>query len=270
MGRFAGGPGGIDPNIMEALRQRAQQNGANPINMERWGQPPVMSDDMGEMPPAQIGAGQPAVQPRPGRQDLSGVHGNTITGRGGHEQTLGRAAMSRLPAPVPPQPQFPGPSGPLVMPGGAGQATVMPVPGDLMPTEPGGSPWGVDMPMGGPNADPRLMEILDRVRGGFSGGPVGGTAPHTSRIAPPGVRSRPAAPTAAAGAAAPAGNAPKPGAATAPMPAPAAGTPVGKLPAAPSLVAASPEGPAFDDMMQKLKGGGGFTSMASGRRNAAR
>jgi len=293
MGRFAGG-GGLDPAILEALRARAAAGGDGFRMGGGPGQAPTPIPDDLPMP-------TPMPQRLGGRQDLGGAtvqNGQAgVIGRGGNFQPLGRAAQGRLP-PVsgppmagpdggPPRdwggtPVLGGPGGGGQPPGPVGLYTGGDLIQDTMPQTPLSIGGGAD----GPMADPRIMAVLDRIRmqppptattvsapesvGSTIGGP-------TTRARVPGVRTRPPAGAGgAAGGAQLGGPAPpmKPGA---PPPAPMGGgeaTPMAKPPAAMppmstqpmvSVGAPSPEGPAFDDMLKKMRQRGGIGGRRLGR-----
>jgi hypothetical protein len=293
VGRFAPNGAVMDPNILEALMAqqgfRMQPRGPGVL----WGGPGVgLGDDVMGIPPNATPQNMTdlpmtvPMQPR-SRQDLSGAVNGTIMGQHGGVQQLGAAAQRRLSPPGPANMPVPPGLNPVdgtslgpVSSTGDGPGTNLggwrpPVPGspgdpntyyrDAQGNITGGTQigWnpsaGAGMPPTGPNlgGDPRLMEIIDRVRMNPVAPPMGAT---TRRVVPPGVMSRPGAGPGIAGTAAPAPGGPmKPAAPAAPLPEPAAGTPMAKPPmvaAAPMEKPVSPQGPAFDDMVGRLRSSG--------------
>lgn len=243
MGGFRRG-GGPDPAVLEALRQRfAQDPGGRPPQFDEL---PMQAEPL------------PKPMPRGGRQDLSGVQtrpdgSRFIMGRGGREQDLGRAAAGRVPPP---------PSGPIAMDVNTPETTTMQIGDPGMATArisqmEDGTPQPIDV--GGPRvADPRIMEVLDRVRTQVTNVPGGGTR----RALPPGLVGKPGAggmagrgggPLSVRGTAGPApalqAGKPTPAPNSGPFVPEPAGTPMAK----PSM-----EGPAFDDMLEKIKRRGGI------------
>jgi hypothetical protein len=282
VGRF----GGDYASIIQALQSRP--GGFFPQAQPDMLPQPQMTD---EMPAAQVG--MPPAQPR-GRQDLSGAQNGTIMGRNGGVQQLGAAATRRMAAPgagaTYGPPALPGPSGGIYANIDAGN----PNGGGITSFDPAtGVPAGPrldDQPGGG---DPRIAEIIDRVRMN----PMEMPQLQTGRMMPPGVTGRPADVRPGAGARprnpTPGGDAmmggagvasrndgskPRPGAVLGP---PQQGEPVAKQPMNPGITArpgadfgpvqagpeekpVSPQGPAFDDMLSRLRSRG--LSMASATR----
>lgn len=289
-----------------------------------WGTGPT---DVMETPPA-------IMPPARGGQDLSGVQSRNgvqgVVGRGGNFQPLGAAAQRRMPPPAPPSgpiamPGTPGPAlpdtsygpirgnpdsgmpqGPFATTGdgpGSGIGPIRGNPDSGMPQAPfattgdgPGSGIGLDMPQTSMvSADPRIMDVIDRVRMNPVEQPAQPfTKPQRPPRAPlgavtnkagktdiaeakgggamrppspagkptmPGIRPRNPPAGGVGGAQLPPGNPAKPGASSPPQQTgfEAAG-PMGK-PGMPPMQGA-PEGPAFDDMLAKLRQQGGIGGTA--------